>query len=78
MLLSPSLRIVDPCRIGLVTVMRSSLVCSTGGCLWLFTAVFVQFLQCSIVVVHARLEYITLTSPIRQGSTIHKEGDNNT
>jgi hypothetical protein len=45
MLLSPSLRIVDPCRIGLVRVVRSSLVRSTGGCLWLFTAVFVQFLR---------------------------------
>ena len=38
----PSFRIVDPCRIVLVRVMCSSLVCSTGGCLWLFTAVFVQ------------------------------------
>jgi hypothetical protein len=38
------LRIVEPCRIGLVRVMRSSLVCGIGGCLWLFTAVFVQFL----------------------------------
>ena len=39
------LRIVDPCPIGLVRVVRSSLVCSIGGCLWLFTAVFVQFLR---------------------------------
>jgi len=39
------LRIVDSCRIGLVRVMCSSLVCSIGGRLWLFTAVFVQFLR---------------------------------
>jgi len=45
MLLSPSLRIVDPCRIGLVRVMHSSLVCSIGGRLWLFTVVFVEFLR---------------------------------
>jgi len=30
---------------GLVRVMCCSLVCSIGGHLWLFTAVFVQFLR---------------------------------
>jgi hypothetical protein len=45
MLLFPFLRIVDSCRIGLVRVMRPSLVCRIGDCLWLFTAVFVQILR---------------------------------
>jgi hypothetical protein len=61
--LSPSLRIVDPCRIGLVRVMCSSLVCGTGGHLWLLTAVRVTHVQYNrIVAQSSRLHYRVLTS----------------
>jgi len=43
-LLSPSMRIVDPCRIGLVTVMYALVLCVALVAIFgYFTAVFVQF-----------------------------------
>jgi hypothetical protein len=73
MLLPPSLWIVDPCRIGLVRVMYSSLACTTTilhckNCT--NTAVNNQRQP---PILHTRLERITLTSPIRHGSTIGKK-----
>jgi hypothetical protein len=62
MLLSSSLRIVDPC-IGLVRVMRSSLMCSVGGRLWLFTAVRVTRILHITVTLHKPQDSITESPP---------------
>jgi hypothetical protein len=80
MLLSPSLRTVDPCHIGLVGVMCSSLVRSNDGRLWLFTAVFVQFLRriafLGAVIVYTYTALTGLFWQSRQSSvSVHNNSD---